>query len=72
MNDLPGRELFEDDTAIAIINKGRAKGLLDNDIVATITRITAASIVLAYKRFGPPQPIDEVYFCGGGSFNPNM
>jgi 1,6-anhydro-N-acetylmuramate kinase len=72
MNILSGRELFGDDTAIKMIEKGHALGLSDDDLVATITRITAAPIVLSYQRFGPKQPIDEVYFCGGGSFNPNM
>lgn len=69
---MSGRELFGDDTSIRMIEKGRALGLSDDDLVATITRITAASIVSSYQRFGPKQPIDEIYFCGGGSFNPNM
>ena len=69
-----GRELFGDSTAHALIAQGRAKSLSDNDIVATITRITAASILLAYEQFVPEsaKPIHEIYFCGGGSFNPNM
>ncbi|KAJ9494443.1 hypothetical protein LTR99_010792 [Exophiala xenobiotica] len=67
-----GRELFGDDTAIKMIERGRSLGLSDDDMVATITRITAASIVLSYQRFGTKQPLDEIYFCGGGSFNPNI
>lgn len=55
-----------------MIQRGRLLGLSDDDMVATITRITAASIVLSYKRFGVKHPVDEIYFCGGGSFNPNM
>ena len=64
--------MFGDDTAIRMIERGRLLGLSDDDMVATITRITAASIVLSYQRFGTKQPLDEIYFCGGGSFNPNM
>jgi 1,6-anhydro-N-acetylmuramate kinase len=67
-----GRELFGDDTAHQIVTEMRQKGFSDDDCVATITRITAASIVDAYGKYGPGLEIDEIYFCGGGSFNPNM
>lgn len=55
-----------------MIEDMRAKGYSDDDCVATMTRITAASIVDAYKKFGPNLQIDEIYFCGGGSYNLNM
>lgn len=42
------------------------------DCVATITRITAQSIAEAYKRWGPPGGVDEVYTGGGGSYNPKI
>lgn len=67
-----GRELFGDDSALRIIEQGQSKGMSANDIVATITRITAEAILVAYERFGPGKPVDEIYFCGGGSYNPNM
>jgi 1,6-anhydro-N-acetylmuramate kinase len=67
-----GRELFGDDTAQRMIKQMKAKGLTNEDCVATITRITAASIVDAYKNYGPGLPLHEIYFCGGGSYNPNM
>jgi 1,6-anhydro-N-acetylmuramate kinase len=50
------------------------KGLSDNGIVATITRITAESIARAYEEFVNPEhgEIDEIYICGGGAENPNL
>jgi 1,6-anhydro-N-acetylmuramate kinase len=47
-------------------------GATPEDCVATITRITAQSIAEAYKRWGPPGGVDEVYMGGGGSYNPNI
>ena len=42
-------------------------GATREDCVATITRITARSIAQAYKHWGPPGSVDEVYVGGGGS-----
>src|SRR5271154_3123265 len=50
----------------------RPGGATREDCVATITRITAQSIAEAYKRWGPPGGVDEVYMGGGGSYNPNI
>src|SRR5271155_1920494 len=46
-------------------------GATPEDCVATITTITAQSIAEAYKRWGPPGGVGEVYMGGGGSYNPN-
>ena len=66
-----GRELFGDSEAIAFIEKCLFKGLSQYDVIATLTRITAQSIVNDYKKYAP-YPIDELYLCGGGALNPNI
>jgi 1,6-anhydro-N-acetylmuramate kinase len=66
-----GREMFGDQQALDLIHKAAAKGLSKYDTVATITRITAQSIVNDYKRFSY-RPIDELYLCGGGAKNANI
>ncbi len=62
-----GRELFGMQMAKGILKK-YARARLE-DLAATLTRLTAWSIVDAYLHFLPELP-DEVIVCGGGADNP--
>jgi anhydro-N-acetylmuramic acid kinase len=66
-----GRELFGAIMAEEIWQRGQERGLSLDDIVATVTALTAESIADAYRRFAP-RPIDEVILGGGGRHNATM
>jgi len=62
-HDIPkttGRETFGDNMAEELCKKGIDRGLSPEDVVATITRVTAYAIVDHYKRYQPAH-IDEVF-----------
>jgi len=66
-----GREQFGVQFGAEVWEQGKALGLRGEDIVATLTAFTAASIADAYRRFLPWFP-DEVILGGGGASNPTL
>lgn len=66
-----GREAFGADYAEKIIAQAKRLQLRRNDLLATVTALTARSIADAYKHFLPRQP-DEIFLCGGGAHNQTL
>lgn len=66
-----GREMFGAQFGDRVWERARARGLPPNDVIATLTAFTAASIAQAYRDFLPAMP-DEVIVSGGGARNPTL
>jgi anhydro-N-acetylmuramic acid kinase len=74
--DLPypkttGREVFALDRVLAGADDDRAT-LTPDDLIATLTAFTAASIARGYAALGSERPLDEVLVAGGGARNPAL
>ena len=63
-----GRELFSADYLKTCWRDATDEQLSDADFLATLTELTARSILLNYQKFLPNLP-DEIFVCGGGSRN---
>jgi anhydro-N-acetylmuramic acid kinase len=63
-----GRELFGVEYLNQCLAQSQAYNLTPADFLATLTELTATSIVHSYRHFLPQMP-DEVFLCGGGSRN---
>jgi anhydro-N-acetylmuramic acid kinase len=63
-----GREMFGREYTDEFYKKAKNKNLSCEDMLATATAFTAASIAQAYKKFLPRRP-DEIILCGGGARN---
>ncbi|MBW4594536.1 MAG: anhydro-N-acetylmuramic acid kinase [Brasilonema angustatum HA4187-MV1] len=63
-----GRELFGVDYLHQCLQDAEAYQLSPADLLATLTELTAASIVHSYRTFLPQMP-QRVLLCGGGSRN---
>lgn len=66
-----GRELFGGEMTRQLIAEGQERGCSPQDIVATVTALTAHTIADSYRRFSPA-PLGEVIVAGGGSNNPAL
>ncbi|MBD2232023.1 anhydro-N-acetylmuramic acid kinase [Phormidium tenue] len=64
-----GRELFGWDFFNRCRQDAQEEGLAPQDLVATLTEFTAASVAHEYRTFLPALP-DRLLVCGGGSQNP--
>jgi len=64
-----GREKFGRDYIEALRALGRARGLSEDDLVATATTLTASSVADAVARFLAGASVDKVYVSGGGVRN---
>ncbi|MBE9005354.1 anhydro-N-acetylmuramic acid kinase [Fortiea sp. LEGE XX443] len=63
-----GRELFGVDYLQQCLKAAEPYQLSPSDFLATLTELTAASIVQSYQTFLPQMP-QGVFLCGGGSRN---
>ncbi|MDR7543413.1 MAG: anhydro-N-acetylmuramic acid kinase [Armatimonadota bacterium] len=65
-----GREVFGQPFASRLLEEARRRGLSVEDTVATVSALTADSIVRAYQDFLLPRGgLDEVVLAGGGAYN---
>jgi len=68
-----GRELFGEVFLNDLCARASQMGISDDDLVATVTAFTAATMIDAYRRFILPRyPLVEIVLCGGGSHNPAL
>jgi anhydro-N-acetylmuramic acid kinase len=68
-----GREAFGAIFVDDLLARSRRMGVAGDDLVATVTAFTAATMIDAYRRFILPQhPGLESVLCGGGSHNPAL
>jgi anhydro-N-acetylmuramic acid kinase len=68
-----GREEFGAPYLDALMKKPRARAMAPNDLVATVTALTARSIADACRRFiAPLGRVDQLIATGGGARNPTL
>jgi anhydro-N-acetylmuramic acid kinase len=65
-----GRELYSRDAFEGWQQRATELGMSAQDLVATMTEFTAASIAEAYRVYGPSVGVTQVVVGGGGTRNP--
>ena len=68
-----GRERFGDERLDGIVDalQPQSDGAWD-DLLATLTELTASSVAVSYERFLPKGAVQEVVLAGGGARNPTL
>jgi len=66
-----GREQFGQSYSEWFLREAQSHDLTPEDMIATATAFTAATIAQAYRKFLPEMP-DEVILCGGGAHNATL
>ncbi len=66
-----GRELFGAQMGEELWARAQSLGIAPRDLAATVTQLTAESIVRAYQDYLPQLP-DQVIISGGGALNPTL
>ena len=64
-----GREEFGEDFTWRVIRNNSEIGR--DDMIASLSALTVETIARSYEDF-LPEPVDEVYVSGGGSYNPYL
>jgi len=67
-----GREEFGEAYAAEVMKMADERGISFENLVATVTALTAETIARAYEAFLPEGEIGEVYLAGGGAMNRHM
>ncbi len=65
-----GRDDFSDKVLFSLVDK-YAKNCPKEDVITTLTHVTASSMAIAYKKFIFPKvgKVDAIVFSGGGVYN---
>ncbi len=68
-----GRDDFSDKSLFSLVNK-YAKNCPKEDVITTLTHVTASSMAIAYKKFIIPKvgKVDKIVFSGGGVCNQGL
>jgi anhydro-N-acetylmuramic acid kinase len=66
-----GREVFGTEMALKLVAEGQSQGYRNEDIVSTLTALTATSVAQAYRDFAPKN-LSEIIIGGGGANNPAL